>query len=172
MSVRVGQMAPDFKMPALIGGKFGEVTLAEYREKWVVLFFYPLDFTFVCPTEVTGFSDRNAEFTALNAVVVGGSTDSVFSHQAWVKEIGELRYPLFSDITRETARRYGVLMEEKGIALRGTFIIDPEGKLRWALVNDLGVGRNIDEVLRVLQALQTGENCPVNWKPGQKTLGK
>jgi peroxiredoxin 2/4 len=172
MSVRVGQMAPDFKMPALKGTEFGEVTLADYRDKWVVLFFYPLDFTFVCPTEVTGFSERFQEFSDLNAVVIGGSTDSVFSHLAWTKEIGKLRYPLFSDITRETARRYGVLMEEKGIALRGTFIIDPEGKLRWALVNDLGVGRNIDEVLRVLQALQTGENCPVNWKPGQKTLGK
>jgi alkyl hydroperoxide reductase subunit AhpC len=165
-------MAPDFKMPALIGDEFRDVSLADFRGKWVVLFFYPLDFTFVCPTEVTGFSDRHKEFAALNAVVVGGSTDSVYSHQAWTKQIGELSYPLFSDITRETARRYGVLMEEKGIALRGTFIIDPEGRLRWALVNDLGVGRNIDEVLRVLQALQTGDNCPVNWKPGQKTLGK
>jgi alkyl hydroperoxide reductase subunit AhpC len=108
----------------------------------------------------------------LGAVVLGGSTDSVFSHQAWVKgDLGELKYPLFSDITRETSRRYGVLMEDKGIALRGTFIIDPEGKVRWSCVNDLGIGRNVDEILRVLQALQTGENCPVNWKPGQKTLG-
>ncbi|MBM3285947.1 MAG: peroxiredoxin [Candidatus Eisenbacteria bacterium] len=172
MSVRVGQMAPDFKMQALVGKEFREISLAEYRGKWVVLFFYPLDFTFVCPTEVTQFSDRHEEFAALDAVVVGGSTDSVFSHQAWTKQIGELKYPLFSDLTRETSRRYGVLMEEKGIALRGTFIVDPEGKLRWSVIHDLGVGRNTDEVLRVLQALQTGENCPVNWKPGQKTLGK
>ncbi len=107
----------------------------------------------------------------MNAAVVGGSTDSVFSHQAWVKDLGELKYPLFSDINREASRRYGVLIEDKGFALRGTFIIDPEGQLRWSMVNDLAIGRNVDEVLRVLTALQTGENCPVNWRPGEKTLG-
>ena len=170
MSVRVGQMAPEFKMQALVGSEFRDITLSEFHGRWIVLFFYPLDFTFVCPTEVTEFSRRHNEFVAVNAVVIGGSTDSVHSHKAWTKEIGELKYPLFSDITRETSRRYGVLLEEKGTALRGTFIIDPEGKLRWSCVHDTGIGRNVDEILRSLQALQTGELCPVNWKPGQKTL--
>jgi len=163
-------MAPDFKMPALVGSEFKDVALADYRGKWVVLFFYPLDFTFVCPTEVTEISRRFEEFSSMNAVVLGGSTDSVYSHKAWVKEIGDINYPLFSDLTRDTCRRYGVLIEEKGIALRGTFIIDPEGKLRWACVHDTGIGRSVDEIIRSLQALQTGELCPVNWKPGQKTL--
>ena len=170
MSIRVGQPAPDFKTQALVGSEFRDVSLSDYRGRWVVLFFYPLDFTFVCPTEVTEFSNRHADFANLNAVILGGSTDSVHSHKAWTKEIGELKYPLFSDLTHEMSRSYGVLVEEKGTALRGTFIIDPEGKLRWEMVHDTGIGRNVDEVLRSLQALQTGELCPVNWKPGQKTL--
>jgi len=170
MSIRVGQPAPDFKTQALVGNDVRDISLSDYRGKWVVLFFYPLDFTFVCPTEVTEFSKRHSDFTALNTVVIGGSTDSVFSHKAWTKEIGELAYPLFSDLTREISRSYGTLIEEKGFALRGTFIIDPEGKLRWAMIHDTGIGRNVDEILRSLQALQTGELCPVNWKPGQKTL--
>jgi peroxiredoxin (alkyl hydroperoxide reductase subunit C) len=170
MSVRPGQMAPDFKMQALVGTEFKDISLADYRGKWVVLFFYPLDFTFVCPTEVTEISRRHNEFAAMNAVVLGGSTDSVYSHKAWTKEIGQINYPLFADLTRDTCRRYGVLVEEKGTALRGTFIIDPEGKLRWSCIHDTGIGRNVDEIIRALQALQTGELCPVNWKPGEKTL--
>jgi len=170
MSIRVGQPAPDFKTQALVGNDFRSIALSDYHGKWVVLFFYPLDFTFVCPTEVTEFSKRHSDFTALNTVVIGGSTDSVYSHKAWVKEIGELKYPLFEDQTHEISRSYGTLIEEVGHALRGTFIIDPEGKLRWEMVHDAGIGRNVDEILRSLQALQTGELCPVNWKPGQKTL--
>ncbi len=172
MSIKIGQNAPEFTLQGVVGDKFKDVCLDEFKGKWVVLFFYPLDFTFICPTEITEFSKRDSEFKALNAQVLGVSIDSVFSHKAWLKEIGNLNYPLLSDITKEVSRKYGVLLEEKGIALRGTFIIDPEGKLRYQLVHDLGIGRSIEEVLRVLRALQTGELCPVEWKPGKKTLGK
>ncbi|MCR4319153.1 MAG: peroxiredoxin [Candidatus Brocadiaceae bacterium] len=172
MSIKVGQNAPEFTLQGVVGDKFKDVCLDEYKGKWVVLFFYPLDFTFICPTEITEFSKRDSEFKALSAQVLGVSIDSVFSHNAWLKELGNLNYPLLSDITKEVSRKYGVLLEDKGIALRGTFIIDPEGKLRYQLVHDLGIGRSIEEILRVLRALQTGELCPVEWKPGKKTLGK
>ena len=172
MSVKVGQNAPEFALQGVVGDKFKDVCLDEYKGKWVVLFFYPLDFTFICPTEITEFSKRDSEFKSLSAQVLGVSIDSVFSHKAWLKELGNLNYPLLSDITKEVSRKYGVLLEDKGIALRGTFIIDPEGKLRYQLVHDLGIGRSIEEILRVLRALQTGELCPVEWKPGKKTLGK
>ena len=172
MSIKIGQNAPEFTMQGVVGDKFKDVCLDEFKGKWVVLFFYPLDFTFICPTEITEFSKRDSEFKALNAQVLGVSIDSVFSHKAWLKDLGNLNYPLLSDITKEVSRKYGVLLEDKGIALRGTFIIDPEGKLRYQLVHDLGIGRSIEEILRVLRALQTGELCPVEWKPGKKTLGK
>lgn len=159
-------------MEGVVGTKFETHTLAQNRGKWVVLFFYPLDFTFICPTEITAFSKHYDDFEKANAVVLGASTDSVHSHKAWLKELGELRYPLLSDMSHAVSREYGVLIEEKGIALRGTFIIDSEGVLRYALYHDLGVGRSVDECLRVLSALQTGELCPVEWKPGEKTLGK
>lgn len=170
---RVGQPAPQFTVEAVRpNGEFMNVSLSDYHGKWLVLFFYPLDFTFVCPTEITGFSKRMDEFEALGARVLGGSTDSVHSHKAWLKDLGEMNYPLFSDITRTMSRDYGVLLEDKGIALRGTFIIDPDGILRYALYHDLGVGRSVSETLRVLQALQTGELCPVEWNAGEQTLGK
>ena len=172
MSAKVGQNAPEFTLQGVVGDKFKDVCLDEYKGKWVVLFFYPLDFTFICPTEITEFSKRDNEFKSLSAQVLGVSIDSVFSHNAWLKELGNLNYPLLSDITKEVSRKYGVLLEDKGIALRGTFIIDPEGKLRYQLVHDLGIGRSVEEILRVLRALQTGELCPVEWKPGKKTLGK
>ena len=172
MSIRVGQNAPEFTLQGVVGDKFKDVCLDEFKGKWVVLFFYPLDFTFICPTEITEFSKRDSEFKALNAQILGVSIDSVFSHKAWLKDLGNLNYPLLSDITKEVSRKYGVLLEDKGIALRGTFIIDPEGKLRYQLVHDLGIGRSVEEILRVLRALQTGELCPVEWKPGKKTLGK
>lgn len=169
---RVGQLAPHFHVEAVLAnGEFINVSLDDYRSKWLVLFFYPLDFTFVCPTEITGFSKRYDEFKKLNAEVLGGSTDSVHSHKAWLKDLGELHYPLFSDLTRTMSRDYGVLLEDKGIALRGTFIIDPDGVLRYALYHDLGIGRSVTETLRVLSALQTGELCPVEWTHGEKTLG-
>src|SRR3989338_10427230 len=138
----------------------------------IFVFFYPLDFTFICPTEITEFSKRESEFKTLNAQVLGVSVDSVFSHKAWLKELGNLNYPLLSDMTKDVSRKYSVFLEDKGISLRGAFIIDPEGKVKYQLVHDLGVGRSVEEILRVLKALQTGELCPVEWKPGKKTLGK
>jgi len=170
--VQVGQQAPEFELEGVKGGEFVTVRLSDYRGKWVVLFFWPLDFTFICPTEVTEFSKRHHEFEALNAVVLGASTDSKYSHMAWTEKIGPTTFPLLADITKEVSRNYGVLIEGQGIALRGTFIIDPQGKIRYQLVHDLNVGRNVDEVLRVLKALQTGELCPVGWTPGQPTLGR
>ena len=171
MSIQVGQPAPDFELDAVIGKEFKKVKLSDYRGSWVVLYFYPLDFTFVCPTEIKGFSERHNEFVEAGAVVLGGSVDSQFSHLAWINhELGELKYPLFADMTKEVSRTYGVLKEDLGVALRGLFIINPEGVIQYQLVHDLGVGRSVDETLRVLKALQTGENCPVNWKPGEKTL--
>lgn len=174
----VGQPAPDFDMASTRNlEKLNEnVKLADYKGKWVVLLFYPLDFTFVCPTELTTFSDRLDDFEAIGAEVIGISTDSVHSHRAWVNTPREkngvqgLRYPLAADITKQVARDYGVLIEDKGIALRGLFVIDPEGILRYKVVHDLNVGRSAEETLRVIQALQTGGLCQADWKPGQATL--
>ncbi len=173
MSIQIGQKAPEFNLKAVAnGGSIKEVKLSDYKGKWVVLFFYPLDFTFVCPTEITAFRDQRGEFSKLNAEVIGVSVDSVYSHKAWLKDLGELGFPLASDITKDASRDYGILMEDRGISLRGTFIIDPDGKLRYQLIHDLGIGRNVDEIRRVLTALQTGELCQAGWKQGQKTLGK
>jgi peroxiredoxin 2/4 len=175
----VGKQAPRFELEAVLpNGDFGRVSLEENMKngKWTVLFFYPLDFTFVCPTEITAISDRYDEFEDLDAVVIGVSTDSVYSHKAWMKVpreengIGEIKYPLAADPTHQVSRDYGVLIEEEGVALRGLFIIDPEGELKYAVVHHNNIGRDVDEVLRVLQALQTGGLCPANWKPGQATL--
>jgi peroxiredoxin (alkyl hydroperoxide reductase subunit C) len=175
---KVGQPAPAFDMPSTKNiEKLDEnVRLDDYKGRWLVLLFYPLDFTFVCPTELTSFSDRYDDFEGLGAAVVGVSTDSVHSHRAWLKTprdkggVEGLRYPLASDITKSVARDYGVLIEEKGVALRGLFVIDPEGTLRYAVIHDLNVGRSADETLRVIQALQTGGLCQADWRPGQETL--
>ncbi|BCJ88579.1 peroxiredoxin [Effusibacillus dendaii] len=174
----VGQKAPDFKMLTTTNlEKLNhEVSLADYKGKWLVLFFWPMDFTFVCPTEITAISDRAQEFFDLDAEILGVSVDSVYVHRAWIETprdkngIGQVNYPLASDITKQVARDYDVLIEEKGVALRGLFIIDPEGILRYQVVHDLNVGRSVDETLRVLEALQSGGLCPADWKPGQKTL--
>lgn len=152
------------------------VQFDDYKGRWLVLLFYPLDFTFVCPTELTSFSDRYEDFEGIGAAVIGVSTDSVHSHRAWLKTprdkggVEGLRYPLASDITKTVARDYGVLIEDKGVALRGLFVIDPEGTLRYAVIHDLNVGRSADETLRVIQALQTGGLCQADWRPGQETL--
>jgi peroxiredoxin 2/4 len=172
MMAKVGEPAPKFTMDAVTDGKFQTVSLESLKGKWVVLFFYPLDFTFVCPTEITDFSKHGPQFAKHNAVVIGCSTDSVYSHQAWLKDLGKLNYPLAADKNMEVARDYGVLVEDKGIALRGAFIIDAEGILRYAVIHDLNVGRNVEEIIRVLAAFQTGELCQAGWKPGEKTLGK
>ncbi len=174
MSLQVGSKAPDFTLEALLpDGSFNSITISDYHGEWIVLFFYPLDFTFVCPTEITGFSKRYAEFKALNAEILGASVDSKHSHLAWTKNgLGKIEYPLLSDQTHEVSRSYGVLVEEKGTALRGTFIIDPDFIVRYQLVHSNSVGRSVEETLRVLQALQSGDLCPVEWKQGEKTLGK
>jgi peroxiredoxin (alkyl hydroperoxide reductase subunit C) len=152
------------------------VKLADYKGKWLVMFFYPLDFTFVCPTEIIAFSEAASKFRAAGAEVLGVSVDSQFTHRAWIKTprdkngLGELNFPLASDITKKVSRQYGVLLEEKGVALRGLFIIDPKGMLQASVIHNLGVGRSVDETLRVLRALQTGRLCPADWKPGDETL--
>lgn len=174
-ALQVGSAAPEFRMEGVQDPKqdYQQYALEDYRGKWVVLFFYPADFTFICPTEITGFSDRMEEFTKLNAVVLGCSTDSKHSHKAWIEREGwKLNYPLLADSTKGVSMDYGVLLEDEGVALRGTFIIDPEGRLRWMVVSDNNVGRSVSETFRALQALQTGELCGVEWKPGKKTLGK
>ena len=174
----VGQPAPDFDMASTknLEKLDQNVRLSDYKGKWLVLLFYPLDFTFVCPTELTTFSDRYEDFEGIGAAVIGVSTDSVHSHRAWLQTprdkngVEGLRYPLASDITKQVSRDYGVLIEDRGVALRGLFVIDPEGVLRYAVVHDLNVGRSADETLRVIQALQTGGLCQAEWHPGQETL--
>ncbi|WP_425447538.1 peroxiredoxin [Dethiothermospora halolimnae] len=169
----VGKKAPDFKMATVLGNgeDFGNVSLEDYKGKWLVMFFYPLDFTFVCPTEITAYSDRYEDFQKAGAEVLGISVDSEHSHKAWINgDLGKLNFPLASDMTKSVARDYGVLLEEDGVALRGLFIIDPEGNVKYSVIHDLNVGRSVDETLRVLKALQTGGLCPVNWNEGEELL--
>lgn len=171
--LQVGLPAPDWKMQGITSdGKVQEFSLKGLHGKWVVLFFYPLDFTPVCETEVDGFKKLASEFKKLNADVFGISVDSVFTHKAWIasKHHGELPYPLLSDLTREVGHAYGTLIADKGFTLRGTFIIDPQGVLQWQVVHSTGIGRSTHEVLRVLTALQSGGMCGVDWKPGEKHL--
>lgn len=168
----VANLAPDWTVEGFHKGEFHSFSLESYKGKWLVMFFYPLDFTFVCPTEIKGFSDKVDQFNKLNTEVVGISTDSVHSHKAWVERDwpNGLNIPLLSDITKDVAYDYGVLLEKEGIALRGTFIIDPEGVVRYGVVSDNNVGRSVHETLRVVKALQTGKLCPIDWEEGEKTL--
>jgi len=180
LAAQVQKPAPVFKAQAVVDGQFKEVSLADYQGKYVVVYFYPLDFTFVCPTEIIAFSDRIAEFKDLNCEVIGISTDSHFSHLAWISQprkqggLGGLSYPLVSDFSKNISRDYGVLIEEAGIALRGLFIIDPTGVVRQMSVNDLPVGRSVDETLRLIKAFQFveqhGEVCPAGWTPDSPTI--
>lgn len=172
MTVELGKKAPYFKAQACLpNGDFKEMTLDHFKGKWLVLFFYPLDFTFVCPTEIKTFSEQYPKFKEIGAEVVGCSIDSQFCHKAWMAaELKGLKIPLLADVTKEISRAYGVLNYDAGIAFRGTFIIDPEGTVKSYTVNDLGIGRSVDETLRTLQAAQTGKLTPCDWKPGQKTL--
>ncbi|CAK9824535.1 Thioredoxin-dependent peroxide reductase, mitochondrial [Anthophora retusa] len=179
--LQIQQPAPDFSGTAVVDGDFKEIKLNDYKGKYVVLFFYPLDFTFVCPTELIAFSEKISEFKALNTQVIGVSTDSHFSHLAWINTPrkqgglgGNLGYPLLSDFNKEIAAKYNVLLQDSGIALRGLFIIDKAGVLRQLSVNDLPVGRSVDETLRLIKAFQFvekhGEVCPANWQPDSKTI--
>jgi alkyl hydroperoxide reductase subunit AhpC len=180
MSVLVTKEAPSFSAQAVMpNGEFKEVSLADYRGKHVLLFFYPLDFTFVCPTEIIAFSEAIAQFEALGVAVLGCSVDSHFSHLAWRntprKEggIGQIKYPLIADLDKSIARAYDVLLDG-GVALRGLFLIDKAGIVRHQVVNDLPLGRSVDEALRMVKALQFfeqhGEVCPANWHEGQATI--
>ena len=173
----VGDTLPSFNLQAVVsldkGNEFAVVTEESYAGKWLVLFFWPMDFTFVCPTEISGFGKKNADFKDRDAQVLGISTDSHFVHLAWRKDHADLKdlpFPMVADTKRELSTALGVLHKEAGVPLRATFIVDPEGVIRFASVNDLSVGRNVDEVLRVLDALQTDELCPCNWKQGDETL--
>ncbi|MCC6327945.1 MAG: peroxiredoxin [Acidobacteria bacterium] len=175
---KVGQPAPDFNMPSTkdIDTLKENVKLADYKGKWLILLFYPLDFTFVCPTELIHFSDRLEEFQGVGAEVVGVSTDSVHSHRAWLKTpqdqngIAGVKYPIASDTGGKLAKAYNILVEDANIALRGLFIINPEGVLQYSVIHDLNIGRSVDETLRVLQGLQTGGLCAADWTPGQENL--
>jgi len=176
----VTRQAPEFTAEAVWpDNTIKPLSLSAFRGKYVVLFFYPLDFTFVCPTEIIAFDDKLQAFKDVNCEIIGISTDSQYTHLAWKKTareeggIGKIRYPLVADLSKRIARSFGILHNES-VALRGLFLIDPRGKVRHALINELELGRNVDEVLRTLQAVQLfdeyGELCPANWKPGQKAI--
>lgn len=180
MTAMVTRPAPDFTADAVVNGQFDTIKLSDYRGKYVLLFFYPLDFTFVCPTELVAFSEQTDEFAKRNCQVIGVSVDSKYTHLAWVNlprkqgGLGQIKYPIAADLNKAIARSYGVLLEEVGVALRGLFLIDKAGVLRHALVNDLPLGRSVAEALRVLDALQhfeeQGEVCPANWTKGAQSM--
>jgi len=180
MSAFVSAPAPYFSAEAYVNGEFKKISLADFRGKKVVLFFYPLDFTFVCPTEILAFVDRLDDFRERQTAVIAASIDSKFTHAAWARVdrkdggIKGVNYPLLSDINKQTAADYGVLIPDAGVALRGLFIINKDGFLKHATINHLDLGRNIDEVLRVLDAIdyteQHGEVCPANWKQGDRAM--
>jgi lipoyl-dependent peroxiredoxin subunit C len=173
----IGDKFPAFKLKAAVslekGKEFQEVTSEEYPGKWKVVFFWPKDFTFVCPTEIAAFGKLHKDFKDRDAVVYGVSIDSEFVHLAWRRshpDLKNLPFPMLADVKREITGAFGVLDKKEGVALRATFIVDPDGIIRFVSVNDLNVGRNVDEVLRTLDALQTDELCPCNWHKGEEFL--
>jgi len=179
-ALKIQKPAPRFSGTAVVDGQFKEISLDDYKGKYLVFFFYPLDFTFVCPTEIIAFSDRVDEFRKIDCEIVAASTDSHFSHLAWVNTprkqggLGKMDIPLLADKTGDIAKAYGVYKDDDGIAYRGLFIVDNKQNLRQITINDLPVGRSVDETLRLVQAFQFtdkyGEVCPAGWKPGQKTI--
>jgi peroxiredoxin (alkyl hydroperoxide reductase subunit C) len=173
----IGDVFPKFELQSVVslepGKEFERITERTFAGKWQVVFFWPMDFTFVCPTEIAEFGRRARDFEARNAQVLGASTDTHYVHLAWRERhpaLRDLPFPMLADTKRELSQALGILHKEEGVALRATFIVDPNGVIRWAQVNDLSVGRNVDEVLRVLEALQTGGLTPCNWQPGDATL--
>jgi alkyl hydroperoxide reductase subunit AhpC len=173
----VGDQFPEFDLKAVVstepGREFDEITSHSYPGKWRVFFFWPMDFTFVCPTEIAEFGRKNAEFAKRDAQVLGASTDTQYVHLAWRNDhpqLKDLPFPMLADTKRELSTALGILHKEDGVCLRATYIVDPEGVIRFVSVNDLSVGRNVDEVLRVLDALQTGELTACGWNPGEPTL--
>lgn len=178
MQTLINSRIPDFKAEAFHEGKFRTITQDDLRGKWSILFFYPADFTFVCPTELSDMADKYDAFRKMGVEVYSVSTDTHFVHKAWhdaSESIRKIRYPMLADPTGHLSRAFGVHIEEAGLAYRGTFVIDPEGKIKLAEVHDNGIGRNADELLRKVQAAQfvashPHEVCPAKWKPGDKTL--
>lgn len=179
--LRVGQKAPDFSATAVVDQEFKNVKLSDYKGKYVVVFFYPLDFTFVCPTEIIAFSDRYEDFSKLDTEILGVSVDSEFAHLAWIQSdrahggLGNIAYPIVSDLKREISKAYNVLDPDAGVALRGLFIIDKEGVIQHSTINNLSFGRSVDETLRTLKAIQyvqshPDEVCPAGWQEGDKTM--
>ncbi|MDE3400094.1 MAG: peroxiredoxin [Coxiella burnetii] len=175
--IKIGEQFPSFSLKAVISNDvnkaFTEINEKSYTNKWLVLFFWPKDFTFVCPTEIAEFGRLNGEFADRDAQVLGASVDSEFVHLAWRREkeeLSQLPFPMLSDIRRDLSQRLGILNEKEGVAERATFIVDPNHIVRFVMVNDLNVGRNPQEVLRVLDALQTDELCPCNWQQGEETI--
>lgn len=175
----IGDKFPNFNLKAAVslekGKEFADINNDSYPGKWKVVFFWPMDFTFICPTEIAEFGKRNRDFGDRDAQVLGASTDSHYVHLAWRNnhaDLKDLPFPMLADIKRELSSELGILHKQAGVALRATFIVDPEGTIRWVSVNDLSVGRNVDDTLRVLDGLQSGELCPCNWEKGEKTLGK
>ena len=173
----VGDRIPQFKLKAAVslekGKEFKEISEQDYKGKWRVVFFWPMDFTFICPTEIAEFGRRNKDFKDREAQVLGASTDTHFVHLAWRQQHPDLKslpFPMLADTRRELSAQLGILHKQDGVPLRATYIVDPDGIIRWVSINDLSVGRNVDEVLRVLDALQTDELCPCNWKQGEPTL--
>jgi len=171
--IKVGEKSPEFSNVAAYrkDGEFpSKISLSDYKSKWLILFFYPRDFTFICPTEIREFSRLEKEFGNFNCEILACSTDSEWSHKNWFeRDLKEVEYPVMADTTQEISRSYNVLGQD-GAAQRGTFIIDPDGVLRWMMVSDNSVGRSIKETLRAVKALQTGELCPVEWEPGDEFL--
>jgi peroxiredoxin (alkyl hydroperoxide reductase subunit C) len=175
--ISVGHLFPKFQVKATVSTElnnaFQDISNDTYKGKWLVVFFWPKDFTFVCPTEIAEFGRLNAEFADRDAQVLGGSTDSEFVHLAWRNQhpdLTDLPFPMLADVKRELVSQLGILDEHEGVAQRATFIVDPDGITRFVMVTDLSVGRNPSEVLRVLDALQTDELCPCNWKKGEETI--
>jgi len=175
----IGDRFPEFSLQSVVGleaGKeFATITNDSHPGKWRVVFFWPMDFTFICPTEIAEFGRRNQDFLDRDAQVLGGSTDTHYVHLAWRqnhKDLEDLPFPMLADTKKDLSAALGILHKEAGVALRATFIVDPENVIRWASANDLSVGRSVDEVIRVLDALQTEELCPCNWTKGGETLGK
>lgn len=173
----VGQKFPQFKAKATVSSDiknaFTEISNENFKGKWMVAFFWPKDFTFVCPTEIAEFGKLNKEFNDRDALVLGVSTDSEFVHLAWrqnKEELSKLPFPMLADIKRELSESLGIIDQAEGVAQRATFVVDPDGIIRFVMVTDLSVGRNVKEVLRVLDALQTDELCPCNWQKGQDTI--
>lgn len=172
--LNINSKAPEFSnVISYHQGAFKNISLSDYADKWLVFFFYPRDFTFVCPTELMGFAKHEEEFKKLNCEILAASTDSEWSHKNWFeKDLPEIKYPVLADTTHEISKAYGVLNEADGSADRGLFIISPEGLIKYIIVSAGSVGRSVSETLRVLKAIQSGDLCPLDWTEGEKTLGQ